>query len=131
MPPQHRRAPNQFPLGQQRRYRHPNILTIEEGPLMAPRFIAYSRSAPRKSTRVADQATALVSVLEILLKTELMPVATPFVAVIAPNAIRAATSAYSIRSWPDSSRIRLFKVMTVMVGYSRSRLRQGSQNRRL
>ena len=50
--------------------------------------------------RVADQATALVSVLEILLKAELIPVAVLFMAVIVPSAIKAATSAYSIKSWP-------------------------------
>ena len=39
----------------------------------------------------------------MLEKAELMVVANVFMAAVAPKAIRQATSAYSMRSWPDSS----------------------------
>src|SRR6266496_909713 len=45
----------------------------------------------------------LFSVAPIVLKALLMSFARAPIATTAPNAIRAATRAYSIRSWPDSS----------------------------
>jgi hypothetical protein len=45
-----------------------------------------------------------------VVKAELIVVARLLIAAVAPKAINAATNAYSIRSWPDSSLRRLDKV---------------------
>jgi hypothetical protein len=44
----------------------------------------------------------LVSLDPTVAKAVLIVVARVFIAAVAPKAINAATSAYSIRSWPDS-----------------------------
>jgi hypothetical protein len=51
--------------------------------------------------------TAAVSLLPTVLKALLILVARLLIAAVAPRAINAATSAYSIRSCPDSSPRRL------------------------
>ena len=52
----------------------------------------------------------MVNLVPTLVKVELMVPARPVIAAVAPKAIIAATSAYSIRSWPDSSFRRLDRI---------------------
>ena len=53
--------------------------------------------------------TFAVSLLPMLLRAVPIVVASALIVAVAPNPINAATSAYSIRSWPDSSRKRFEK----------------------
>jgi hypothetical protein len=53
---------------------------------------------------------AFVSLVPTVVKALLIVVARVLIAAVAPKAINAATNAYSIKSWPDSSLIRLDRV---------------------
>jgi hypothetical protein len=67
----------------------------------------FDKSRLRRFITPVPTYTAAVNLLPTVLKAVLILVARLFIAAVAPRAINAATSAYSIRSWPDSSLIKL------------------------
>ncbi|MFZ0313127.1 MAG: hypothetical protein WAL85_10515 [Candidatus Korobacteraceae bacterium] len=98
------------------------LLVFLEGPAQADAGLQQLQSWP--------QATALLSLLPTALKALLMLVAKALIAATAANAIIAAARAYSIRSWPESSRSKLrntsFISTFLPVGFARQTRLAGS-----
>jgi hypothetical protein len=65
----------------------------------------------RKAKRIPASYTALVRLVPILVNADVIELARVVIAAVAPNAMIAATRAYSIRSCPDSSRIKPVRIL--------------------